>query len=61
MALVHTAEIFEKHVPFVRKTRAVLMYGEPIYVKELDKDQRRHLGAYTQDVIKGMIEEAMTL
>lgn len=60
MALVHTADIFEKHVPFVKKTHVILMYGEPIYAKELDKEQRKHLGAYTQNIIKGMLEEAMT-
>ena len=61
MALVHTADIFEKHVPFVKKTHVILMYGEPIYAKELDKDKRKHLGAYTQDVIRGMLEEALEM
>lgn len=60
MALVHTADIFENHVPFVKKAHVILMYGKPIYAKELDKEQRKRLGAYTQNVIRGMLEEALT-
>lgn len=59
MALLHTANIFEKHVPFIKRTHVTLIYGKPIYAKDLEKDQRRHLGAYTQKVIKGMLEEEL--
>ncbi len=61
MAMLHTADIFEKHIPFIRSTRVVLIYGEPIYAKELEKDQRKHLGAYTQGVIRDLLEEARQL
>ncbi len=56
MALIHTADIFEKHLPFVRRTHVTLTYGAPIYVKDLDKAERRHIGAYTQKVIQNMLE-----
>lgn len=56
MALIHTADIFEKHLPFVRCTHVTLTYGSPIYVKDLDKAERRHIGAYTQKVIQNMLE-----
>ncbi len=59
MALTHTADIFEKHVPFIKRTHVVLMYGEPIYVKNLDKAQKKHLGAYTQQIIKDMLEKEL--
>lgn len=61
MALLHTADIFEKHMPFIRRTRVMLTYGEPIYVKDLNKEQRKHLGAYTQSVIHGMLEDGLRL
>ncbi len=56
MAITHTADIFEKHVPFVKKTHVTLTYGEPIYVKELDKEQKKHLGSYTQEIIRKMLQ-----
>ena len=61
IAMVHTADIFEKHIPFVKKTRVILTYGEPIYPKDLDKEQRKHLGAYTQKVIKKMLEDELEM
>lgn len=59
MALVHTADIFEKHIPFVKKTHVILTYGEPVYVKDLDKEQKKHLGSYTQQIIKRMLQEEL--
>lgn len=59
MAMLHTADIFEKHIPFIKRTRVVLIYGEPIYAKDLEKDQRKHLGAYTQGMIRDMLEEGL--
>lgn len=61
MALVHTADIFEKHIPFIRRTRVVLIYGKPIYTKDLPKEEKKHLGAYTQRIIKGMLEEGLQM
>lgn len=61
MAMVHTADIFEKHIPFIKRTRVILTYGEPIYVKDLDKEQKKHLGSYTQGIIRGMLEEELRM
>ncbi|MDE7310686.1 MAG: 1-acyl-sn-glycerol-3-phosphate acyltransferase [Eubacterium sp.] len=61
MAMVNTADIFEKHVPFVRRTHVILTYGEPIYVKELEKEQRKHLGSYVQETIRGMLQEQLKM
>lgn len=59
MAMVHTADIFEKHVPFVKRTHVILSYGEPIYVNQLEKEQKKHLGSYVQEIIRGMLEEEL--
>lgn len=61
MAMLHTADIFEKHVPFVKRTRVILTYGEPIYVKQLDKEQKKHLGSYVQNIILEMLEEELRM
>jgi len=59
MALLHTADIFEKHLPFVHRAHVILTYGEPIYPDKLDKGQRKRLAAYTQDVIAQMLKDEM--
>lgn len=52
MSINNAGQIFEDHVPFIRKTHVVLEYCKPIYMIELDKADRRRIGALVQDVIK---------
>lgn len=55
MALTNTAEIFEAHFPKIRPCHVILEYGKPIIPAELSKDDARHIGAYTQNIIKEML------
>ena len=57
MAMNNTAEIFEAHMPKIKSTHVVLEYGKPIYVKELSREDQKHLGVYTQNVIHEMLEK----
>ena len=57
MALNNTAQIFEAHTPRVTPCHVVLEYGKPIYPDQLDKEQKKHLGAYTRDVISEMLSK----
>ena len=59
VAMVRTADIFEKHTPRVIPTEVTIYYGKPIYLKELEPEQRKHAGAYTKEVIAEMIREIM--
>lgn len=51
MSIVNAADIFEDHFPKIRKTKVVIEYGEPIYVKDLDKDTKKSLGSYVSGII----------
>lgn len=55
VSLNNTAEIFENHLPKYKKTHVVLEYGKPIYPKDLDKDEQKHLGATCQKIIEDTI------
>lgn len=57
VALTNTDEIFENHVPWVKPAKVVIEFGKPIYPNQLDKDQRKHLGSYVQDIIKEMLDK----
>lgn len=59
VAMVRTADIFEKHTPRVLPTEVTIYYGKPIYLKKLEPEQRKHAGAYTKEVIAEMIREIM--
>ena len=51
MSIVNSADIFEDHLPKIKKTAVVIEYGEPIYVKNLDKETRKSLGTYVSSLI----------
>lgn len=55
MALIGTADILENHFPWIHSTNIKLIYGEPIDVSALDKDQQKHVGAYCQAVVDELI------
>lgn len=56
MALIGTADILENHFPWIHSTDIKLIYGEPIDVSALDKDQQKHVGAYCQAVVEELIK-----
>ena len=55
MALTGSADIFEKQFPKIKKAHVIIEYGKPILPQELSKEERKHLGAYTQEVIEQML------
>lgn len=57
VAMTGTAEIFEKHIPFVRRSHVTVTFGEPIEIRSLDKEQKKFLGAYTRQKILDMLPE----
>ena len=57
VSLNNTAEIFENHLPKVKKTHVVIEYGKPIYPDQLDKDTKRHIGNYVENIIKETIHK----
>lgn len=61
VAISNTEEIFENHIPWVKSSHIIFEFGEPIDIKDMDKNQRRHLGAHVQNVIKEMVEKNHSL
>lgn len=57
VAFNNTDAIFEKQFPRVKKAHVVIEYCQPVYPNQLDKEQRRHLGAYVQEIIRNTLEE----
>lgn len=57
MAISNSAEIFENHLPRLKRTHVVLTYGAPIYPNELDRETRKKIGAHCQGIILEMLEK----
>lgn len=52
MSIVNSGAIFEDHMPWIHATTVVLEYCEPIYVDQLDKETRKHIGEYVSGIIQ---------
>lgn len=57
VAINNSAEIFENHMPWVRKCHIVMEYGTPIDPKALSREEMKHLGAHCRDQITEMLEK----
>lgn len=51
ISIVNSAAIFENQFPKIKKATVVVEYCEPVYIKDLEKEQRKALGTYTSQII----------
>jgi len=56
-ALTNTSAIFEDHLPFIKGTHVTLEYGKPFRPSELEKADRKAIGAYTRNIIIDMVKK----
>lgn len=61
MSLNNTASMFENQFPRIRKVKVVLEYGKPIYPNDLDKETKKHLAKYCQNIIQDTIHKNQVL
>lgn len=57
ISMNNTSDIFENHFPKVKKVHVVIEYGKPIYPDELDKEEKKHIGTYVQNIIQETINK----
>ena len=57
VAIANTDAAFEKHKPWITKANVAIHYGKPIYMDELDKEDKKFIGAYSRKVIEEMLKE----
>lgn len=51
MSIVNSAAIWEDHIPKMKKSTVIIEYGEPIYMKDLDKETKKNIGKYVRSII----------
>lgn len=57
IAISNTAQIWENHMPAMRKTHVVIEYGAPVIIKDLPKEEQKFIGAYCQKQIQEMLDK----
>lgn len=61
MALNHTEDIFEAHVPWIHKTHIILEYCQPIYPKDLPREEKKKLSDTVEKIIRETYYKNQTL
>ncbi len=51
VSIHNSSALFEDHLPRIKPVPVVIEYGEPIWPKELPKEQQKFLGSYVQGII----------
>lgn len=54
MAIVNAGDIFEDHLPKIKKVKVIIEYGEPIYTDQLSRDEKKQLNDRVVNEIKTM-------
>ena len=57
VAFFGTSAILEDHFPRIRKGTVTVQFAKPVYHEQLEKDDQKHVGAYTQKIIQKMLDD----
>ena len=56
VAISNTAVMFEDHFPKITPETVVFTFGEPIYTKNLEGEEKKHVGHYVQEIIQDLLD-----
>lgn len=57
MTILNSASIFENHLPKIKKAHVIIVYGEPVYIKDLSPEDKKQVGVYVQRIIQRTYEQ----
>ncbi len=57
VAMNNTGGCFEDQFPKVKKRHVIIEYGYPIDMTKMDREEKKHIGAYTRGVIMEMMQK----
>lgn len=61
VSMNNTIAIFEKQFPRIKPVHIIIEYGKPIYPNGLDKETKKHLASYCQNIIQNTINRNQEL
>ena len=53
----NTENIFEAHLPWVKKARVTMEFGDAIDTSSLDRDAKKHIGETVRQIVQDMYDE----
>lgn len=61
VSMNNTAEIFENHLPRIKKTHIIIEYGTPIRPADMTPEERKQISEYCQNLIQKTITKNQAL
>lgn len=55
VAIKNTADVWEGHMPWLKKCDVYITYGDPVYFSELSKEEQKEIGALMKNRIEEML------
>ncbi len=56
VAITGTADVFENHLPLLKKSKVTIDFGKPFTVSEIPEELRKFPGQYTQNLIQELLD-----
>lgn len=60
VAMKGTDKVLSNHFAWFHRTPLTIVYGEPIYIDKLPKEQQKFVGAHVQKIVQEMLEKLDT-
>ena len=57
VAITGTNTVFEDHFPWIKKNPVQITFGDPIYLDNLEAEEKKHISDYTHNVLSEMLKE----
>lgn len=61
VSICNTIQIWEGHLPWIRKARVVIEFGEPIRQEDIPTEYKKQTGAYVRSLIEQTIQNNQAL
>ncbi|MCD8118751.1 MAG: 1-acyl-sn-glycerol-3-phosphate acyltransferase [Lachnospiraceae bacterium] len=59
VAFAHSAEVYEQHVPYIKRATVLVELCDPIFMENLTKEEKRGLGVMAHDIVQAKADELM--
>ncbi|MCR5417238.1 MAG: 1-acyl-sn-glycerol-3-phosphate acyltransferase [Pseudobutyrivibrio sp.] len=57
VCFTNTREVFETHLPRLKKTKVIITFMPPVDPKSLEGDDKKYIGAYVQRMMQAQLDE----
>lgn len=57
VAINNTDEVFENHLPWIHKAHVIIEYCEPVYMDQMSRDEKKHVGEKVRAIIAEKVEQ----